>query len=136
MAIAVGSIVTLSLSSADLPEDAQGPDVNPQPPKYGVVTEDAGGGAAWDVLWEQGNRTLAIPTAGLEDLVAVSAPVRTAFFGRIVGIAAESADYRGQVVAMYRRGDSPATERALLAMLTTGTFREVPTSQLVAVAGR
>lgn len=136
MAIAVGSIVTLSLSSADLPENVQGPDVNPQPQKYGVVTEDAGGGAAWDVLWEQGNRTLAVPTAALEDLVAVSAGERTRLWGRIVEIVGESGEYRGQVVAMYRRGAAPATERALVAMLSTGTIREVPTLQLAVVAGR
>ncbi len=136
MTLAVGSIVTLSLSSADLPENVQGPDVNPQPPVYGVVTEDAGGGAAWDVLWEQGNRTLAVPSAALQDLVAVSAGERTRLWGRIAEIVGESGEYRGEVVAMYRRGDSPATERALLAMLTTGTLREVPTLQLAAVAGR
>lgn len=132
MAIAVGSIVSLSLASGDLPVNAQGPDVNPQPPKFGVVVADAGGGA-WDIEWEQGNFTPAIPAAGVDDLAAVAAASRTELLGRVCQVASESPEYRGVCVALYKRSDG--ADRALLQMLSTEAMREVFVAQLDAVAG-
>ena len=140
MALGVGSIVTLSLSSADLPENAQGPDVNPQPMVFGVVMADAGGGVAWDISWENGNRTDAVPSAGIQDLYSVSAAERTRLFGRLALIDGESPEYWAQVVAMYRRGSAVATQKALLCLVGQGPadaiYREVATSELIAVPGR
>lgn len=127
----------MSLSSADLPENAtQGPDVSPQPPVFGVVIADAGGGVSWDISWENGNRTDAVASGGIQDLYSVSPAERTRLFGRVVAIDNESAEYWGQVVAMYRRGSAVAEEKALVCMLGTGVYREVDTDALVAVAGR
>jgi hypothetical protein len=137
MALGVGSVVMMSLSSADLPENtAQGPDVQPQPPVLGVVEADAGGGVAWDISWGNGNRTLAVPSGGIQDLYSVSPAERARLFGRVVSIDGESAEYWGQVVEMYRRGSTESEEKALVCMFSTGAYREVNTSALVAVPGR
>lgn len=137
MAFGVGSIVLISLASADLPENAtEGPDVNPQPPCYGVVVADAGSAASWDILWDNGNFTAGVATAAVDDLYAVSNAERTRLWGKIVSIAGEAENYTGQVVTMYRRGGAANPEKALVCGLTTGVYREVLTSALAAVAGR
>ncbi len=134
MALGVGSIVTIKASSVDLPGSANGPDFTPQPPKFGKVTEVASGYA---ILWQDGILDTTVPAAGFDDLYSVLAPTRAQFWGQVVKIAGESADYTYLVVSMFRRGSNVATEKAVLRALTGGrVFREVRCDALVVVAGR
>src|SRR5574340_1122430 len=129
MAFGVGSNVLISTTSADLPVNAtEGPDVNPNPPCFGVVVADAGSSLIWDILWDNGNRTNGVATAAVDDLYAVSANERTRLWGKIVAIAGETESYTGQVVAMYRRGGAANPEKALIYQMNTGVYREVLTS--------
>lgn len=135
MAIGVGSILTLQLDSADLAESALGPDVAPQPFKFGVLQEYAAP-TAGSVLWEDGtvSTVLDVPTA-MDDLYDVSAGEQTRLLGKVVRIANEAPEYDGVVIALYRRG-SGRPEKALVKQLVSGVYREVVTSNLTVVAGR
>ena len=136
MAIAVGSKVLMVSASADLPEGTDGPQFTSQPQLMGSVVADAGGGN-WDVFLDSGVTAAAIPAGQLSELFDVSVNTRQAFWGRMCQIASESAEYIGEVVAMYRRGGVNNAERALLRLVNnSGAYREVFAGQLIAVGGR
>lgn len=64
MAIGVGSEVCIDVSTSG------------KPTVIGVVVADAGGGTAWDVLWESGVVQSAIPTGALLELDEAASSLR------------------------------------------------------------
>lgn len=136
MALGAGSIVTMKVASGDLPGTTVGPDITPQPPRYGKVIQAALDGGPADVLWQDGILDLTLPIAGIDDLYSVAPATRAALWGQIVVVSGESAEYQYVVISMFRRGAVGAVEKAVLRPLNRAGWREVRTSALVAVTGR
>ena len=124
MAIVAEDIVAVHLSDASVK-------MQPQPPIFGHV-EDVD--TTVDVLWEDGKQSSSSPQNALDKILP---PTANALTGQrvFVNMAPSanfqpSSDYQGLVLNLYQRdqggGGSPTADLALVKLLTSGMYVEVP----------
>lgn len=138
MAFAVGDVVSMRLSDKIGTNGLLGPQIQAQPPVFGVVTDDVDQ-SALGLLWQDGRLDTGVPGVSLDLIGAASGPVVTALQGKVVQAASESPEYQGPVVMFYTRdGAAAGSPTASLALVRSevGTYREVLASDLTAVTGR
>lgn len=107
MAIALDDMVMVANRNTEVPFGAAAtPTVQPQPPIYGWVTAEEGGGTV-PVLWQTGHLIAAIAVSAL-DVVRAPLPASAALVGQVVRVASvgttgESSDYTYVVQTVFRR---------------------------------
>ena len=132
MALANGDIVSPHLAATNV-------DPQPQPPKFGIVNDD---GSGVDVLWEDGKLVSTIAANSLDKIEPKSADTwsgKRVMVDRTGGTGQASADYQGIVLSVHKRDQadagSPTGDLALVKLISTGAYLEVPVSQLSVVSG-
>ncbi len=138
MAFSVNDVVSMRVSDTIGVSGLLGPQIQAQPPRFGIV-QDAADQAALGILWQDGRVITAVPDVSLDLIDAASAPVVTQLQGRVVSVSDESPEYQGTVLMLYTRDGAAAEDpTATLALVrqNVGTYREVLASDLTVVPGR
>jgi hypothetical protein len=126
MAIGVGSIVAVKVSSAQLDLG----NACAQPPAFGC-NESASG--PFTITWaNNGNRVAGIPSTSLDEITNAGSPAQ-ALFGQVVNFVGASPAMSGPVIMVYARS---AVDVVLIKCVSTGAFLEALASAVTAQAGQ
>ena len=125
MAIGIGSIVAVKISSAALTEGF----VCAQPPCFGVSETAA---TPFTVTWQpDGSRVAAVPDSSLDE-ITTPGNTTAALLGKLVTIAGYDASYTSVVVGAYKR---TAVDYVLLKSVATGAWREIIATAVTVTSG-